>query len=152
VCRVKSFYVITSEIFVTGERKKEIAEVYKKRLKKIPCKYFQYGEKECPFYDQCFYGHFNKDGTPAPVVPKPTPKPRRRFHISADPLAIQAAALLSRLNLSPSLFEIEFSDSGNSHDEDFNMSDDFEIDLDYNFIFGHLLDDEDEDDWYESSY
>jgi E3 ubiquitin-protein ligase makorin len=144
VCRVKSFYVIPSEIFVTGDRKKEIAEVYKKRLKKIPCKYFQYGERECPFYDQCFYGHFNKDGTPAPVVPKPPNVTRRRYRISPDPLAIQAAALLSRL------WEIDLSDSGNSYDEDFNLSDD--IDLDYNFIFGHLLDDEDNVDWYESSF
>jgi len=119
VCRVTSFFVIPSEIFVTGDRKKEIEENYKKQLKKIPCRYHNFGKGVCPFYDQCFYVHLNADGTPAPVIPKP-PKLHRPHR---DPLAALFELSLPRFWE----FEIDSDSSGDSFSE-------FDIDMDFEYF------------------
>jgi len=76
MCRVKSHFVIPSLVYATGAQKKEIEEHYKTKLKSIPCKYFNFGDGTCPFYNNCFYGHLNADGTPATIT-KPPPSRRK---------------------------------------------------------------------------
>eukprot|EP01126_Amoeba_proteus_P049939 TRINITY_DN5865_c0_g1_i15.p1 TRINITY_DN5865_c0_g1~~TRINITY_DN5865_c0_g1_i15.p1 ORF type:complete len:227 (-),score=23.32 TRINITY_DN5865_c0_g1_i15:209-889(-) len=43
VCRVRSSFVIPSPIYASGGKKKHIEEIYKGKLKTIPCKYFKFG-------------------------------------------------------------------------------------------------------------
>jgi len=96
--------------------KKEIEDNYKKQLKKIPCRYHNFGKGVCPFYDQCFYVHLNEDGTLAPVLPKP-PKAHRH---PRDPF--------------PTAFWDfwEFDNSGDSSGGEFEFS---ETDLDLDSIY-----------------
>eukprot|EP01126_Amoeba_proteus_P049941 TRINITY_DN5865_c0_g1_i3.p1 TRINITY_DN5865_c0_g1~~TRINITY_DN5865_c0_g1_i3.p1 ORF type:complete len:304 (-),score=24.90 TRINITY_DN5865_c0_g1_i3:144-1055(-) len=73
VCRVRSSFVIPSPIYASGGKKKHIEEIYKGKLKTIPCKYFKFGSGICPFGQRCFYAHLNPDGTVA-VTPKTRPR------------------------------------------------------------------------------
>ena len=39
-----------------------IADEYKKKLSGMPCKFFNFGEGNCPFGSSCFYDHRYKNG------------------------------------------------------------------------------------------
>jgi E3 ubiquitin-protein ligase makorin len=138
VCRVTSFYVIPSEIFATGDRKKEIEENYKKQLKNIPCRYHNFGKGVCPFYDQCFYVHLNEDGTPAPVIPKP-PRAHRPRNLDdfnfPDFLELPISI--------PRLWELFNNNSESDTSGDIS---DFDFDFDFHYFRDLFFDDSDEDD------
>lgn len=58
VCRQHSYFVIPSTTwFSTSEEKQEIIDNYKRKLKSIDCKYFDFGNGTCPFGPICFYKH-----------------------------------------------------------------------------------------------
>ncbi|XP_042441109.1 E3 ubiquitin-protein ligase makorin-like isoform X1 [Zingiber officinale] len=58
VCRQHSYFVIPSTTwFSTSEEKQEIIDNYKRKLKSIDCKYFDFGNGTCPFGAICFYKH-----------------------------------------------------------------------------------------------
>lgn len=61
-CRTDSLFIIPSLIYCTGEMKNHMVEQYKANLKSKACKYFQ-RTSSCPFGADCFYAHFNADGS-----------------------------------------------------------------------------------------
>ncbi|KAJ9056618.1 putative E3 ubiquitin-protein ligase makorin-2 [Entomophthora muscae] len=64
ICRCTSYYIIPSYSWITDKEEKEkISEDYKKNLKAIHCKHFNFGEGQCPFGSSCFYDHVYPDGT-----------------------------------------------------------------------------------------
>lgn len=63
ICRTPSFYIIPSATFVEDYQEKvKLAEEYRKKLMEVPCKYFDYGDGNCPFGSSCFYDHRYKNG------------------------------------------------------------------------------------------
>lgn len=63
VCRVPSYYILPSSTLVLHyQEKMALAEDYKKHLGGIPCRYFNFGEGDCPFGSSCFYDHRYKSG------------------------------------------------------------------------------------------
>lgn len=64
VCRTLSHFVVPSQHWIEDKEEKRILlEDYKKNLAKKDCRYFKFGEGECPFSVSCFYRHAYKDGT-----------------------------------------------------------------------------------------
>eukprot|EP00249_Psilotum_nudum_P020825 c27862_g1_i2 orf=886-1983(-) len=64
VCRIVSHYVIPSVIWYSSqEEKEEIVNGYKAKLSTIDCRYFDFGNGNCPFGTSCFYKHAYRDGT-----------------------------------------------------------------------------------------
>jgi len=61
-CRKESLFIIPSLIYCTGEMKDHMVAQYKSNLKNKPCKYFS-KSGSCPFGSDCFYAHYNQDGT-----------------------------------------------------------------------------------------
>jgi len=61
-CRKESLFIIPSLIYCTGEMKDHMVEQYKTNLKLKPCKYFS-KSGSCPFGGDCFYAHYNQDGS-----------------------------------------------------------------------------------------
>ncbi|KZV18924.1 zinc finger CCCH domain-containing protein 69 [Dorcoceras hygrometricum] len=69
ICRKLSYFVIPSVIWYSSkEEKLEIVDSYKKKLKSIDCKHFDFGNGTCPFGTSCFYKHAYRDGTLEEVV------------------------------------------------------------------------------------
>jgi len=63
LCREVSLVLIPSPVMILDQSKKELMfEMYRKKLEKIPCKYFNYGDGECPFFNHCYYKHCDRDG------------------------------------------------------------------------------------------
>ncbi|CAI5945242.1 unnamed protein product, partial [Closterium sp. NIES-65] len=63
VCRVRSHFVTPSVVwFFSDEEKQAIIEGYKRKLKSTDCRYFKYGNGQCPFGTSCFYKHAYRDG------------------------------------------------------------------------------------------
>ncbi|GAM25366.1 hypothetical protein SAMD00019534_085410 [Acytostelium subglobosum LB1] len=63
MCRVNSYFIIPSDVFVSQEEKQEIIDEYKSKLSTIPCKYFNNGKGSCKFGTSCMYAHLNADGS-----------------------------------------------------------------------------------------
>lgn len=63
-CRKDSLFIIPSLIYCTGDLKQRIVEQYKANMKYKSCKYFD-RTGSCPFGADCFYAHYNQDGTVA---------------------------------------------------------------------------------------
>ncbi|ORY51600.1 hypothetical protein BCR33DRAFT_846362 [Rhizoclosmatium globosum] len=64
ICRQITHIIIPSSIWITDEAGKEAAlEAYKKRMNRIDCKHYNFGEGTCPFGTSCLYRHVRKDGT-----------------------------------------------------------------------------------------
>jgi len=61
-CRKDSLFIIPSLIYCTGEMKGHMVQQYKTNLKLKPCKYFS-KSGSCPFGSDCFYAHYNQDGS-----------------------------------------------------------------------------------------
>jgi len=61
-CRVQSKLVVPSKKFAVGSEKQKIFEGYKKRMEKMPCRYFDGSIGSCPFGRSCFYAHLDWDG------------------------------------------------------------------------------------------
>ncbi|CAI7904454.1 unnamed protein product, partial [Closterium sp. NIES-54] len=56
LCRVRSHFVTPSVVwFFSEEEKQAIIEGYKRKLKSTDCRYFNYGNGQCPFGTSCFY-------------------------------------------------------------------------------------------------
>lgn len=71
ICRVVSFYVIPSEVWIDDEKQKmKLLKEYKDNLGKKHCKYFSMGEGTCPFGTSCFYKHEYPDGRKAEETPR----------------------------------------------------------------------------------
>jgi E3 ubiquitin-protein ligase makorin len=69
VCRVQSYFVTPSVVwYASPEEKDQILEGYKRKLKAIDCRHFNYGVGSCPFGTSCFYRHRFKDGREEEVV------------------------------------------------------------------------------------
>ena len=72
LCRTTSFYIIPSPVFIEDYQEKvKLAEGYKQKLGSIPCRFFNFGEGECPFSSSCFYDHRYRNGekwTPPPLI------------------------------------------------------------------------------------
>ncbi|GJP49525.1 hypothetical protein CLOM_g8725 [Closterium sp. NIES-68] len=63
VCRVRSHFVTPSVVwFFSADEKQDIIEGYKRKLKNTDCRYFNYGNGQCPFGTSCFYKHAYRDG------------------------------------------------------------------------------------------
>ncbi|CAI5511277.1 unnamed protein product [Closterium sp. Naga37s-1] len=63
LCRVRSHFVTPSVVwFFSEEEKQAIIEGYKRKLKSTDCRYFNYGNGQCPFGTSCFYKHAYRDG------------------------------------------------------------------------------------------
>jgi len=72
-CRTPSHYVIPSVFVPIGApRKRMLEEGYLRRLRKLPCKHFNFGDGTCPFGSSCFYAHVDRLG--CTIRPEP---PRR---------------------------------------------------------------------------
>jgi len=64
ICRTLSHFVVPSQYWIEDPAQKKIlVEEYKSNLAKKDCRYFNFGEGECPFSVSCFYRHAYKDGT-----------------------------------------------------------------------------------------
>lgn len=64
VCRITTHFVTPSTVWIKdGEEKRRVIDEYKDKLKKIPCKYYNRGESQCPFGSSCFYAHKRPDGS-----------------------------------------------------------------------------------------
>ena len=63
MCRKISDYIIPSVVWVTSEGDRErLATSYKKNLKMIPCRNFDYGRGRCRYREDCFYSHEIPEG------------------------------------------------------------------------------------------
>lgn len=63
LCRVESFVIIPSETFETDvDEKDRLLESYRRKLGRIPCKHFRFGDGTCPFGTRCMYAHVDRDG------------------------------------------------------------------------------------------
>jgi E3 ubiquitin-protein ligase makorin len=63
VCRLNTFVIIPSDIFLeTAAEKEQVQETYQNTLSEKPCKHFNFGEGTCPFGTSCFYDHRYKNG------------------------------------------------------------------------------------------
>jgi len=62
LCRNDSLFIIPSLFYCKGEMKRHMVDQYKNNLKQVPCKYYNKAES-CPFGADCFYAHFNRDGS-----------------------------------------------------------------------------------------
>lgn len=63
VCRVNSYLIIPSDHFENDlDIKCAMVEQYRAKLRKIPCRYFAFGEGECPFGTSCMYSHVDREG------------------------------------------------------------------------------------------
>ena len=70
-CRTLSHHVVPSTVFVTQpERKAALVQAYLQKLKRTPCKHFNFGDGSCPFGSSCFYAHTARDGTAVVIVPR----------------------------------------------------------------------------------
>ncbi|KAI8834830.1 hypothetical protein BJ741DRAFT_609284 [Chytriomyces cf. hyalinus JEL632] len=64
ICRQISHIIIPSSIWITDPYEKEVAlDAYKKRMNKIDCKHYNFGEGTCPFGTSCLYRHVRRDGS-----------------------------------------------------------------------------------------
>ncbi|KAN0034741.1 hypothetical protein ACTFIV_001273 [Dictyostelium citrinum] len=55
-CRTVSYFIIPSDIYVVGDDKEQMINMYKMKLSKIPCKYFE-NQGYCKFGLHCMYNH-----------------------------------------------------------------------------------------------
>eukprot|EP00056_Hartaetosiga_gracilis_P010077 m.148013 g.148013 ORF g.148013 m.148013 type:complete len:492 (-) comp13247_c3_seq3:1073-2548(-) len=79
MCRVQSFFVIPSSVWVEDEgEKQKIMNEYKAEMKAIDCQHFNFGAGDCPFGSKCFYRHVTRDGK------EDTLQGRPRYLIGAD--------------------------------------------------------------------
>lgn len=63
LCRTVTFFVIPSSTWtIEPHEKLKIVEAYKRKVGEIDCKYFNYGNGECPFSHSCFYAHRTRTG------------------------------------------------------------------------------------------
>ena len=69
-CRTPSHFVIPSSFVVAPERKPALVRGYLQRLRKLPCKHFNYGEGTCPFGSSCHYAHTDREGRPIVSLPR----------------------------------------------------------------------------------
>ncbi|POM62391.1 Makorin-like protein [Phytophthora palmivora] len=78
-CRLPSDFIVPSLIFVTGDEKRKVVEVYKSHLALRECKYFNGLFGSCPFGPRCFYAHRDSQGRDVKHLdrPKRSSKPRR---------------------------------------------------------------------------
>ncbi|KAM9968581.1 hypothetical protein ACTFIW_007731 [Dictyostelium discoideum] len=58
-CRTVSYFIIPSDIYVVGDDKEQMINMYKMKLSKIPCKYFE-NQGYCKFGLHCMYNHSNQ--------------------------------------------------------------------------------------------
>lgn len=64
MCRKATHFIVPSPYWPeSDEEKKQIMSAFKERLAKIDCKYFNFGDGNCPFGISCLYRHVYKDGT-----------------------------------------------------------------------------------------
>lgn len=55
--------VIPSDVFERDpDAKQEIHDSYTNKLRLIPCRYYAFGDGECPFGTSCLYSHVDRDG------------------------------------------------------------------------------------------
>lgn len=63
ICRTMSHFVIPSQYWIEeAVEKQELIENYKKNLAEKDCRYYNFGDGECPFSISCFYRHQNREG------------------------------------------------------------------------------------------
>ncbi|KAK5576507.1 hypothetical protein RB653_007651 [Dictyostelium firmibasis] len=58
-CRMVSYFIIPSDIYVDGDDKEQMINIYKMKLSTIPCKYFE-NQGYCKFGLNCMYSHSNQ--------------------------------------------------------------------------------------------
>lgn len=64
ICRTTCYFIVPSAVWPTSvEQKEEIVAGYKSKLASIDCRFFNFGEGQCPFAQSCFYKHAYRDGT-----------------------------------------------------------------------------------------
>lgn len=69
MCRAKAKFIVPSSIFYkqNDPRKVHIIKKYKESMGRVSCRYFAKSspaDRFCPFGRDCFYRHWNDDGTP----------------------------------------------------------------------------------------
>ena len=59
-------------------------EAYQGKMKKIPCRNFDYGDGRCPFGSSCFYRHAYRDGTEESHDVRKTTDGEGNLHIASE--------------------------------------------------------------------
>jgi len=62
LCRKTSYLTIPSPIFVIGEKKQAVCDLYKLKLSTIPCKYYSQSGF-CKFGGSCLYNHIDSENS-----------------------------------------------------------------------------------------
>ncbi|KUJ15113.1 uncharacterized protein LY89DRAFT_736168 [Mollisia scopiformis] len=86
MCRSHSDFIIPSSIWPTSTQKKEISDGYLRRLKTIPCRYFEQSAMDtapdykfkCQFRNHCHYSHIHPVTKEPYTFPPGELQPRRR--------------------------------------------------------------------------
>lgn len=64
LCREITFFIVPSSTWTIDKtEKRKIIDAYKRKLGQISCKYFNSGDRVCPFGTSCFYSHRHADGS-----------------------------------------------------------------------------------------
>jgi len=64
VCREVSYFITPCTAWPrSAEEKGVVIDEYRRRMDRIPCRSFDYGEGHCPFGSSCFYAHCYRDGS-----------------------------------------------------------------------------------------
>ncbi|KAF2074780.1 hypothetical protein CYY_003926 [Polysphondylium violaceum] len=62
LCRKTSYLILPSPIYVIGEKKQEVCDLYKLKLSTIPCKYYT-NSGFCKFGASCLYNHLDSENS-----------------------------------------------------------------------------------------
>ena len=84
VCRELSHFITPSTTWPSdAEEKRVIIAEYQTRMKKIPCRNFDYGDGHCPFGSSCFYRHVYRVGTEESHEVRKTTDSEGNLHIAS---------------------------------------------------------------------
>ncbi|KAJ3382994.1 hypothetical protein HDU92_004445, partial [Lobulomyces angularis] len=63
ICRIVTHFIVPSNVWLEDPiLKNAVIQEYKKKLRHTDCKWFNFGEGNCPFGSSCFYRHSDKLG------------------------------------------------------------------------------------------
>jgi len=118
VCRVAITYVVPSNRFLIGQEKDEAIKRYHDNMAQKPCKHFKVGKLgTCPFGQECFYAHRNRNGED--MKPNDRKKKQRNSRPNGLPPSIEHdLIMLSRLLNQRMGFPFHVFDDEGDEDED----------------------------------
>ena len=85
VCREQSHFITPSQYWPAEKAEKlKIMEAYRGKMKRIPCRNFDFGGGHCPFGSSCFYRHAYADGTEESNEVRKTTDGEGNLHIASE--------------------------------------------------------------------